>query len=558
MKLLDFAWGMVTTVGQKDHHGLRMLLDEDFAYPSLSADSAGYALKVPLPKAVKGGFRLLHGMYFDQDENSWTSLWRLFKASLFHLSLHAAYSDFREYAPWARGKDTPTAIFAVSLVEDYKCALKGARSWPGIMGDLAYANYVSSLRLPDPDRIVNLPLRFAAKLLLSLWGVGRPDSEENDAEAREVAALVRKGVGDAVRSGRKEMLVEAAERGYAAVSSRGLLREVPFLPYTESHGDCELFDSTVVGHESGEDLLRSASVALQAEPTAAHDRASAEEAKEFQEAVKGSEQKISTLRQHYEDVISVTRLDSVEIPKGDYSAYLRVRSSLAGPIRTIRDQLRLIANELDETAGHESGQVDTQTALQVLASGQMRSDVFLREEAIRKNEAWAILVDSSKSTAGHALEVRGITACLAEVAQQLIPARGQWGAFGFNSSFQIIKDFNEEYSSECKARIGGMAQRSATLLPDALLTCSEALGAMPVETRILVVASDGHPSGYGGIEENLVSAIKRISKSGVLLMGVGIDSDAVKDYFAVNCVLSSPYEMMKTFVRAYLELSSMF
>lgn len=535
-----------------------MLLDEDFAYPSLSADSEGYVLKVPLPKTVKGGFRLLHGMYFDQDENSWTSLWRLFKASLFHLSLHAAHSEFKEYAPWARGKDTPTAVFAVSLVEDYKSVLKGARSWPGIMGDLAYANYVSSLRLPDPDRIVSPPLRFAAKLLLSLWGVCRPDSEGEDAEAREIAALIRKRVGEAVQSGRKDLLVEAAERGYAGVSSRGLLREVPFLPYTDSHGECELFDSTIVGHERGDELLRSACVALQAEPTAAYEKGSAEEAKEFHEIVKDSEQKTSLLRQHYEEVISTTRLDSVEIPKGDYGAFLRVRSSLAGPVRTIRDQLRLISNELDETAGHESGQVDTQTALQVLASGQMRSDVFLREEAVRKNEAWAILVDSSKSTAGLALEVRGITACLAEVAQQLIPVRGQWGVFGFNSSFQIIKDFSEAYSAECRARIGGMTQRSATFLPDALLTCSEALGAMPVETRILVVASDGHPSGYGGIEEKLVKTIKRISKSGVLLMGVGVDSSAIEDYFMVNCVLSSPYEMMKSFVRAYLELSSLF
>ena len=76
--------------------------------------------------------------------------------------------------------------------------------------------------------------------------------------------------------------------------------------------------------------------------------------------------------------------------------------------------------------------------------------------------------------------------------------------------------------------------------------------------RILVVVSDGYPSGYNDIDKKLVSVIKGFSRSDIFLMGVGVDSGALKQYFPVNCVLSSPYEMMKTFAKSYYEMSYSF
>ncbi|MBI2126371.1 MAG: hypothetical protein HYU02_03535 [Thaumarchaeota archaeon] len=54
-------------------------------------------------------------------------------------------------------------------------------------------------------------------------------------------------------------------------------------------------------------------------------------------------------------------------------------------------------------------------------------------------------------------------------------------------------------------------------------------------------------TGYAEIEKNLISAVKQISKAGVLLMGVGADNPAIRDYFTVSCVLENPYQMMKFF-----------
>ncbi len=564
MKLLEYAWNTVTSLARRDHETLKLILEKDLTSPLLGSDSRGYVIKLPAPKIVKGGFYSLQGLYFDPDERGWAGLWRLFKASLYHGALHAAYSDFRGYAPWASGKDTRTATYAVSLVEDFRVTWKALKSWPGILPDIAYANFVSSRRVSDPDAIDDDSTRFATKLLLSLWGVlptGKGNASE-DKEAREVASSIATALEGSSKVSREEemgILVECAQLAYGPVASRHVLREIPCFPHTESHGASQIFDSKLVEGGDQKGLLDSAYHAVGIEePTPKQETASQIEATEFYHDSLEADRRLTRIRERYDELIATTSLDSVEFPSADYASYLRVKSSLAGPIRNIRDQLRLVKNELDTTSPHESGQVDTQAAMQVIASGDTRTDVFTREEVATKNEAWAILVDASKSTSSFSHEVKGITTCLAEVANQLVPMKDQWALFTFNNSLQIIKEFGEDFSLENKARIGGIQQRNLTYLPDAIRVVYRVLASKPVEVRILVVASDGYPAGYDGIERNLVSTIKDVSKSGVFLIGVGIDSNAIEDYFTVNCVIGHPYQMMKSFVKSYMELSSLF
>jgi len=89
------------------------------------------------------------------------------------MSLHASVSDFRVYAPWAKGKDMGAATFAVALAEDLNIINAAKSKWAGVLSDLAYANYISALRIGAADKIDNPSVRFAAKLLLSAAGVFR-------------------------------------------------------------------------------------------------------------------------------------------------------------------------------------------------------------------------------------------------------------------------------------------------------------------------------------------------------------------------------------------------
>jgi hypothetical protein len=559
LRILDYSWDLVTSVGRRDHESIKLILDASLAKPVLTADPKGMVLKVPVPRYDPKGFFTLHGLYFDADERSWTGLWRLYRASIYHGAMHAAYSSFKEYAGWAKGKDLTTATYIVSLLEDYRVTRKAAIDWPGIIPDIAYANFNSALRVKNVDGIVGSE-RFATKLLLDLWGVShslRGDKEE-DFEVQKLANQVRAAVDESV-GGKEEYptaVFAAAEAVYAALSRRGRLREVPSFPYTESHRDCSIFNDQVVEVEDPRSLEESALAALGLGKSSITQDDS--EAKEFFGSMRDGEAKLQKIREGYEKMVSSTRLQGVEYPKGDLANYLRIRSSLSGPIRNMRDQLRLVQNVLDETHGHESGNIDTQAAMQVVASGQMRSDVFVRDELANKNEAWAILIDASKSTSSFSHEVKGISTCLAEVAKELMPLQSQWGVFSFNNTFQILKDFKEEYTSDTKARIGGIEQRNVTMLPDAISIAHRALSAQPVDARVLVVASDGYPTGYSGIEKALVSTVKQVSNSGTLLMGLGIDSHEIEEYFTVNCVVNSPYQMMKSFIKSYLELASLF
>jgi hypothetical protein len=569
LNILDYSWNTATSIAQREYDTFRLILDEGLKSPVLAGDSRGVVVKLPAPKMVDEKFYQLHGLYTDQDSSGWNSMWRNFRASLFHLSLHAAFSDFRGYAPWAKAKEVSPATFAVSLVEDVHIIMEARTKWAGVLADLAHASYLSALRLADPDGIDNSPLRIATKLLLSSAGVfkstGARLSREEDAEVAGIDERVRTNVEQYVKAKspeNKTLLAKAAQEIYSAVSARGSLSEIPYFPFTEAHGTCDLFDEKLLEHdqERGESLLRSAlaRVGLNDDSTAT-DPIFLSEAQDILASTETSNARLAKARAYYEGLIAPTRLDGIEFPPGDYGSFMRVRSELAGPIKNVRDQLMMVKNVLDDVAGHDAGaQLDTQAVMQVMATQSDRTDVFEQLQPMYKDEAWVILIDASKSISTFAQETKGIATCLAEVATKLMRQRTQWAMLSFNNSIQVIKDFTEEYGMTTKARIGGLTQRSTTLLPDALQVAHKALSTREAGVRILVVVSDGYPSGYNDIDKKLISVIKGFAKSDIYLMGVGVDSGAIKQYFPVNCVLSSPYEMMKTFAKSYLELAYSF
>jgi nitric oxide reductase activation protein len=250
-----------------------------------------------------------------------------------------------------------------------------------------------------------------------------------------------------------------------------------------------------------------------------------------------------------------THFENFLFPKEDYAEYVRTRARLIGPIRLILDQLRAVKSNLDENI-LESGNVDMPLAIQAIASRSKRTDVFTQEETQIKSEAWAILIDSSKSLETFAKDVQEMAVCLAEVAKDLIPNHNSWACYSFNENFYIVKDFSEIYGMRTKSRIGGLDSGLKTYLPDALRLAANRLKTTQEEIKVLLVASDGFPLGYEGIDEDLVSAIQQINKSGIQLIGMGVGSSSIKKYFRSNCLISSPFDLMKQFVKIYIELAS--
>ncbi|MEM3443066.1 MAG: hypothetical protein QXM86_04335, partial [Candidatus Bathyarchaeia archaeon] len=134
--------------------------------------------------------------------------------------------------------------------------------------------------------------------------------------------------------------------------------------------------------------------------------------------------------------------------------------------------------------------------------------------------------------------------------------QNSWGMYAFNNKFYVIKDFSEKFDSRVKARIGGLIHGGFTYLPDAILLAAHALTKRIEEARVLVVVSDFFPTGYSDAEEKLKENIKKVERMGVGVIGIGVNSRAVRQYTRVNCVVENPYDLMKKFTKAFMEYNT--
>jgi nitric oxide reductase activation protein len=128
--------------------------------------------------------------------------------------------------------------------------------------------------------------------------------------------------------------------------------------------------------------------------------------------------------------------------------------------------------------------------------------------------------------------------------------------YAFNNKFYIIKDFSEKYDARVRARIGGLTHGGFTFLPDAILLAAQALTRRLEEARVLVVVSDFYPTGYDDAEEKLKENIKKVERMGVGIIGIGVNSTAVKRYIRTYCVVEDPFDLMKKFTKAFIEFST--
>jgi len=122
----------------------------------------------------------------------------------------------------------------------------------------------------------------------------------------------------------------------------------------------------------------------------------------------------------------------------------------------------------------------------------------------------------------------------------------------------IIKDFSELYGNTVKGRIGGLSSGLKTYLPDAMRIAATRLQSAVEDVKVMLVVSDGFPLGYEGIDSDLIETVSKINQSGIQLVGMGIGSSTMKKYFKTNFAVNSPFDLMKNFVRTYIELASSF
>ena len=562
MNFFDFATSTASQITRKTNDKIKILFRDDLRYPHLGKDNIGFVLHLVKPKRLDENHVCFQELNFNlQNPTHKKIIWYLFKASVYHLSMHSHLSDFSFYSKWAQGKHPNSSTFVISLLEDAIINKHLTHSFRWMLPEIAYANTVSFLRMKDVKELPNNASRIMASTLLNcnLKKVKGNLNDEMLSDVEAIAAILQK-IGENPTADEK---VDSATKIYDALAVYGEASEVPSLLYAESHGTNDLFyEQYIPKEEEINQLLVEALTVLNPEVTNEEQQRTTlqglKESEAQQAFVAWREYENSKLKilKDYVEIGKGTRFEDFEFPDEDYTEFQRRREILGGPIRRILYRLRLLKNIGGEDFRQESGYVDLQEAIQVIASKSQRTDIFMREELQTREDAWSILIDASYSLNMFKGEVRGIALCLAEVAKMLILDQNSWGMYAFNNKFYVVKDFSEKYDARVRARIGGLTHGGFTYLPDAVLLAAQALTKRLEESRVLVVVSDFFSAGYEGAEEKLKENIKKIERMGVGIIGIGVNSRAVKQYIRASCVVERPYDLMKKFTKAFTEYST--
>ena len=585
MDLYEYAWLTSFQITKKSHDQVKILLRDDIKYSMLGKEERGYIICLAKPKRIADKHVSYLGLLFDlENEAHRRFLWQMFKASVFHLSMHVAVPNFEAYSEWSEDKNIDLSTFVASMIEDATVRACLKTLWIPFVNDVAVANTVSYLKMKPAHLIPNSTLRLMSSVI-SQFTLGTikgqvPDRLRNDANEivsalDSIEAVVQKNLLRTTETEYKENLargssdlahdykIALADIVYKTLSRYGETSEIPAPLYTEQHGSNSIFYGNDVPSEkevknkleNAMNALKSTTNGDEAQNSLLEKALDNEIAQIFStwEAKEAAQNKIL---ESYRLLGSNSRFRDFEFPREDLSEYIHGKAILSSPIRRVLEKLRLHKNQTGEDYRHEVGLLDMQEAIQVIASKSQRTDVFVRDELQSREDTWAILVDASHSLDFFTGEVRGIALCLSEVARDLFQNQNAWSEFAFSDKFYIVKDFTENYTNRIRARVGGLEHGGMSYIPDALLLAAEALKRRTEEMKLLVVVSDFFPSGYIDAEDRLIQCVKKIEKSGMGVIGVGVKSRAAKSYFKLNCVVENPYELMKKFVEAFFAFSS--
>jgi len=570
MGLLEYAWSVSC---QKDNEKTRIRIDPELEQPTLNANKKGFNITLPAPSVSDQETISFLGFDFPSDTNGKYEVGRLFRACVLHLTAHTSIPNEDEKAFLSSTKQAPLGTFSETLVADVYVNAYILAHHPHALADLAFANSLALLKMKPIERILNPATRIMTALLSEMnigFVKGRMSSDEEGATNQLARQLnILKAKMSASLAGEDVGVKEELEGAAAAVSrileSYGPILELPSLPYAEKIGPCTVFSTTESGVQPDSEISRVFKKSLETlGGTIPSDspmescwkkQLNAETLQAFNawENQKSREKKILT---RIEEHMQSTRLKSVSFPEEDYTQYRRARLLLRGGSRRLLDSLRVAQDALDEDPRKEMGQLDLTEVIQKVASQSPRTDVFMQNEYLSRSFAWSILYDVSASMKVKGELGRALAICVAEASKELLMDPGSWTFFAFSDRLYVLKDASEAYSNRVRSRIGGLKFDGLTYMPDAVRVAGETLAKRFDEQKFLVVLSDGWLYGYQDMPIALTETVKNLKKKGVNVIGVGLESERMKEYFRISCSVYSQKDLIKKFAKIYVQAST--
>jgi Mg-chelatase subunit ChlD len=555
---------------QKDYLKVKIALDPLLNQPTLKPDVFGFTTIFPTARFLKDEHVSFLGYVFPSDINGKAKVGRLFRAAVLHLTAQTLLPLPKDKIAPQLSSESIIKVFAQSLVSNvlvnaYIQALHRDR-----LADLAYANVLAFSKIKPAERILTPSTRIMAALLSKVnigivKGFLSPESEKTVNELiMKLRAL--KEAFSASCSGTpintEELFDENVNSITEALDSFGPFLEAPSLPFTEQTGLCSIFTKTETPSDlEGESIFRKSMETLGGtvpveDINSCWKREQGIEALQAFDSEQHEELKKEKILARINPYTEGTRFKSVSFPDENYTQYMRARTYLQGGSRRLLDSLRIAQDALDEDPGKEMGQLDMTAVIQAIASKKPATDVFCKDEYLSKSFAWSIIFDASASMQIKGEKARALAICVAESAKELLMDPASWTFFAFSDKFYVLKDSTEAYTRKVRARIGGLKFGGLTYMPDAIQVAGQILSRRYDEQRILVVISDGQPYGYPGVLDALKESISWLGRKEVIVIGIGVETDRMSNFFKLNAGVQSQKDLIKRFAKIFVDASA--
>jgi len=208
-------------------------------------------------------------------------------------------------------------------------------------------------------------------------------------------------------------------------------------------------------------------------------------------------------RQHYRKNWCAVREKNITPIYDDF-----VKNTLhkySGIVKHLRRTFEAMRNE-DKTLKRqaEGDHVDIDALIEALADArdgsEMSDRVFSRKHRVERNIAVVFMVDMSGSTKGWINDAERESLIL--LAETLETLGDRYAIYGFSGmarkrcEIYRIKNFDEAYDDDIRARINGIQPKDYTRMGFAIRHLSKILNDVDARTRILITISDGKPDDY--------------------------------------------------------------
>lgn len=272
------------------------------------------------------------------------------------------------------------------------------------------------------------------------------------------------------------------------------------------------------------------------------------------------------------------RIETMKVGTGYDPAMLKRMedkvAGMAGPMQKDLERAIVARSRVVWEGGRRSGRLHTAN-LSRLAVGDVR--VFRkRQENNSKDAAVCLVIDASGSMSGSKIHTAAASAfalsqvldrlgisheviCFTtgavpkEVAEGMAKEKASNPGINYSRSeplfMPILKNYHERLSTDVKSRFAWLPNArfyANNIDGESVLIAAQRLAARKEAGKCLIVLSDGAPSCCGdsrAVSKHLRDTVKRIEKSGINTIGIGIESSEVTRYYAKNIVINRVEEL---------------